>query len=172
MSSKLCKVSRIQKRKAFIGAHRKRTKFFWACYGFRDIWHLQMPSYFSLKIEYSKKLPPCDCLNALSSYNQWHKAWELEPICEALTELVGTCSGGRGQGQVPVIKSPPPLHPTLHPTTLRCRAVSGGNDYHLCILPRLPRILPSTPLVNSCPWMGRVSAPYCSSDLPIFMARL
>ena len=170
MSSKLCKVSRIQKRKAFIDAHGKNDQIF--------IGHIMVSvtfdicKYFSLEIEYSKKLPQCDCLNALSSYNQWHKTWELEPICEALTELVGTCSGGRGQGQVPVIKSPPPLHPTLHPTTLRCRAVSGGNDYHLCILPRLPRILPSTPLVNCCPWMGRVSAPYCSSDLPIFMARL
>ena len=43
MSSKLCKVSRIQKRKAFIDAHgKKRPNFYWAYYGFRDIWHLQI----------------------------------------------------------------------------------------------------------------------------------
>ena len=38
MSSKLCKVNRILKRKAFIGAHRKRTKFFLGMLWFP--WHL------------------------------------------------------------------------------------------------------------------------------------
>ena len=68
MSSKLCKVSRIQKRKAFIDVHGKNDQIF--------IGHIMVSvtfdicKYFSLEIEYSEKLPQCDCLNALSSYNQ------------------------------------------------------------------------------------------------------
>ena len=94
---------------------------------------------------------------------------KIAVLCWSLTQAVGDQWWWEGPGQFPVIKWPRPsfallyfpllcftflllfcslycVQPTLHcPEWRTAPAVQGASDYHLCILPPLPCILPTPP---------------------------
>ena len=105
----------------------------------------------------------------------WRHSRDRAKLCPVgrLTQAVGDQWWEGELASVPCNQVPDPPIPdtaairrtllTLCSAPLHCPewwtalVVQGAGDYHLCILPPLPSILPlPTPLVNCCPWMGRV----------------